>query len=664
MSTPTMSCRIILRSRDGIEAVWSVSWKLQPVIASDQPFYTADIIFQSHAVPIDFPFRQDLLRCHIEDHTGKNRIRVRVGELGHPQARNFLFDTLEATTKPFVKGGETGIKCVAPIHAGNIIRADVLRQRMQDLEYIETIVTLAQPLQHYAGGTWPPSMDLLSLLKASAGAIRLRAAVRSASDVLHQQLALLELDLHNRLPSPLCIPHLRRRTLAFLEGSELLPNTGGCATQFYTAARSLGIDVVVLGVDGHWLQGTEYSHWRKTFLPIEFGHDSAFPARIVAAIKQSREPVEALLTCFDSYHVAVSQAAHELGLPHDPPEAYKIATDKFELSAFENRRCFRATGTEHLSKLALTEDIPWPVIVKPCRGWGSELVFRADSPQQLMTRTKCISTATSHGSEFVIEPYCDGPEVDINFVLYDGELLFWEIGDENPKTADEGSDSFHELDCVSPSALPTNEQHILRDSIFKTLLKLGFRHGIFHCEARIADSTHEWRITESGSPILQLRSDSCNKSPSCFLMDCNIRPPGLNSSDIVETTWGVDYWALLATIPLREEARTRALAQPYRNGPQYFADMIFVSATFDACKQGIWNSGNVTEELKQRRPDLAKHISKALTYKTKGDRIPHPSTGTNTFVAYLNVFSRESREQVLDVATQVRREVYGGIEYE
>lgn len=130
---------------------------------------------------------------------------------------------------------------------------------------------------------------------------------------------------------------------------------------------------------------------------------------------------------------------------------------------------------------------------------------------------------------------------------------------------------------------------------------------------------------------------------------------------MVETTWGVDYWALLIAIPLREEQRVRALAQPYRQGPQYFADMIFVSAVFDSSKEGTWQSGNVTEELKARRPDLAKHISKALTYVKKGERIPHPSTGTNTFVAYLNIFSRESRDHVLDIATEVRREITDSI---
>lgn len=176
------------------------------------------------------------------------------------------------------------------------------------------------------------------------------------------------------------------------------------------------------------------------------------------------------------------------------------------------------------------------------------------------------------------------------------------------------------------------------------------------------NSTVEWRNTESGSFELVPRSVPRTETPSSFLIECNIRPPGLNSSDIVETTWGVDYWALLVAIPLRETERVRALSQPYREGPQYFGDMIFVSAVFDDSKNGIWESGEITEELVQRRPDLAKHISKALTYKTKGDRIPHPSSGTNTFVAYLNLFSRTSRAHVLDVAAEVRREISNSIE--
>ncbi|EME40076.1 hypothetical protein DOTSEDRAFT_65943 [Dothistroma septosporum NZE10] len=554
------------------------------------------------------------------------------------------------------------MKLVAPAYAGSIVLDDIVRRRLQDLECVESVTTLARPLQQYDGRQWSATTGLITLITGSAAAIRLRITAPAFPQVIEKTFSLLEHELYSRLPGRLTVPDLRRRTLAFLEGSEILPNTGGCSHQFYCAAASLGVDIVVLGTPGHWLQSPDFSHWRKEFIPIEFGHDVGFPSRIVEAIKQSSEPVEALLTCFDSYHIAVSQAASELGLPHEPTPAYQIATDKFRLSAAEGRKCFLATGIENVIKTAQSEDLPWPVIIKPCRGWGSELVFRANNAQELAAWASSINSATSHGTEFVVEPYCDGPEVDINFVMYNGEVLFWEIGDENPKSADDGSDSFHELDCVSPSALPDEEQHILRDSIVNTLQKLGFRNGIYHCEARVANSSHEWRMTQSGSPALVLRSEPRTESPSCFLMDCNVRPPGLNSSDIVETTWGVDYWTLLIAIPLREEQRVKALAQPFREGPQYFADMIFVSAEFDKSKEGIWQSGNVTEELKAKRPDLAKYISKALTYKKKGDRIPHPSTGTNTFVAYLNIFSRESRAHVLEMATEVRREIAGSIE--
>ncbi|KAK1912733.1 hypothetical protein P3342_004669 [Pyrenophora teres f. teres] len=659
-----MSCLIVLQSADGSEASWKASWTVLPVTNADQSFQSANVLFLRLSAPANFTLPQHSLRCYIED-PDRGRLELQAATLGHPHALGFLVDTLKATTRSAsstaLNAGQTAIKLVAPAHAGNITRADIVRQRMQDIEYVEAVAALAQPLQQYDRQPFSDTDDLVTLIKHSVGAIRLRANSPSPGWVL-DTLSVLESELFNRLPSRLTVPNLCRRTLAFLEGSEFLPDTGGCATQFYSAAMSLGVDVIVLGVEGHWLQGPEYSHWRKAFIPIEFGHDAAFPSRIVAAVKGSGEPVEALLTCFDSYHVAVSQAAAELGLPHEPTAAYQVATDKYRLSAIEGRKCFLAIGIEDLIQTALTKDLTWPAIVKPCCGWGSELVFRADSATQLVAWATTINPATSHGAQFVIEPYCDGPEVDINFVLYNGELLFWEIGDENPKSAEDGSDSFHELDCVSPSALPQKEQHVLRDSIVKTLLGLGFQNGIYHCEARVVDSTQEWRKNESGAPVLLPRCEPATKPPSCFLMDCNIRPPGLNSSDIVETTWGVDYWALLIAISLREEQRVRALSQPYRNGPQYFADMIFVSAAFDASKQGIWQSGNVTEELKERRPDLAKYISKALTYKKKGDRIPHLSTGTNTFVAYLNIFSRESREHVLDIATQVRKEINKSIE--
>ncbi|CRG87736.1 hypothetical protein PISL3812_04756 [Talaromyces islandicus] len=641
-----MAYKVIAKPVGGSEASWKVSWK---IVDRKESFQSADIVFEQNSAGIDFALCDAGLRVFLEA-PDRSRSELQPADLGHPKAFQFLLDTLQATAST---GHSRAIKLVTPSAKGNIIRADILPQRMQDLEYIEQTTTFAQPLQLFDGHEWTASTAFVTLFKTSAGAIRLH----DTYTIIDPALQVLESELHNRLPTPLVVPGLRRRTIVFLEGSEVLPNRGGCAARFYGAAESMGIDLVVLAVEGHWLQGSEYAHWRKAFIPIEFGFDADFPSRIVAAVRQYGEPVDGILTIFDSYQIALSIAAGELGLPTEPTSAYEVATDKYKMSAFEGRKSFVATTAE-MMKIAQTEDLPWPIIVKPCRGFASELVVKVDNIEQLAAAVdRMDSESERHGSKFVMEHYCDGPEVDINFVMYDGQILFHEIGDEDPKSAEDGSDSFHERDCCSPTELPKIEQEVLYDSITKTLTKLGFRNGLYHCEARVADSTVEWRRTESGAQELVPRSAHSSRSPSSFLIEINPRPPGCNSSDIIETTWGVDYWSVLLAIRLRDSERVHAFSQPYRKGAQYFADMLFISAVFDKSKKGIWESGEVTAELAQRRPDIARHISKHLTFMEKGDRIPHPSTGVNTFVAYLNVFSRTSRAHVLDIAAAVRREL-------
>lgn len=168
----------------------------------------------------------------------------------------------------------------------------------------------------------------------------------------------------------------------------------------------------------------------------------------------------------------------------------------------------------------------------------------------------------------------------------------------------------------------------------------------------------EWRINASGVPEMAPRKTHDGKPASSWLVEINTRPPGLDTCDIIETTWGVDYWTLLFITKLRNASdRARALSQPYRGGAQYHADKVWVLAAYDDSQKGIWQSGNVTEDLARRRPDIARHLSKHLTFAKEGDSVPHPSTGVNKFVAYLHVFSRESRAHLLDLATEARKEL-------
>ena len=87
----------------------------------------------------------------------------------------------------------------------------------------------------------------------------------------------------------------------------------------------------------------------------------------------------------------------------------------------------------------------------------------------------------------VIEPYTNGPEVDANCVLWDGKVLFCEICDDFPCAGDStgatDQDNFLETQMVYPSSLPPKELSTIEWSIHQSILRLGFRSGVFHCEA-------------------------------------------------------------------------------------------------------------------------------------------------------------------------------------
>ncbi|KAE8846541.1 hypothetical protein HRS9139_01108 [Pyrenophora teres f. teres] len=193
-------------------------------------------------------------------------------------------------------------------------------------------------------------------------------------------------------------------------------------------------------------------------LGFPFGGACSWQLYETAAVKQYKQDpgrsADGLLTAYESYHVAVATAAQQLGLSHEPLSAYEVATDKFKISLSEGRKSYTASSVDQGLHIARTEDLPWPLIIKPCRGWASELVFKVDDIEQLEQAAPRMRS-DSHGAQFVMEHYCSGPEVDINFVLYNGEVY---IGYETPKNADGGSTSFGELDYLFPSQLPEAEQ--------------------------------------------------------------------------------------------------------------------------------------------------------------------------------------------------------------
>lgn len=577
---------------------------------------------------------------------------VPLDQSSFPAAHEFLLHSLSATSGE----EETVLRLVIPRTRGQIIRSDILELRMLDCRVAKTVASFAEPLQFFSGAAiyLHSAADIPSALASSIGGILLR---NTASESLGSQLACLDEELQNRLSFPwISSQKLERKTLALVEGGRRNPEAGGNGETVFKGARALGIDMIVLDNAGHWLEDARWMSWRKAFLPMESGlqSDAVFTHRIVDTIRSWNGHLDGVVTFCDHYKEPVAEAALLLGLPTCSPSALSLATDKYRLRRFEGHEAYLASNVEEAVAIIQKHNVRFPLIMKPVTGYSSEGVTKLESLDELQGGVGAID-AGRHGARFAIEHYCEGPEVDANFVLCDGQVLFYEVSDEVPKGADSNGrgqvKTFAELGNVFPSKLPPAELSMLQDSLHQSLLRLGFRDGVYHLEARVQNSSMEYGMRDG---ILELlpRSTPARVPATAWLIEVNPRPSGMMVSVATKHTYGIDYWGLGLLFALEDRQRARQLSHPYAQGAQYWCEAVWIPAE----KGGVYDTEDACGELFARCPELKEYVAWHANYFIRGAQVPHPASGINSWVAHINVFSRVSRAHVLRIGETVRRE--------
>ncbi|KAB8264555.1 hypothetical protein BDV32DRAFT_117217 [Aspergillus pseudonomiae] len=655
------SRKVQVRSKSHKDLLLEYSWSLLDTPSTGNPWQSVDIVLR-HVFSVNANSACNSLEdAYILD-SGPNSAPQEYGPeaFGSHKAFQFFLQCLRAatTSRPRIA------KLIVPLQKGHLVRSDIIPLRLRDSQYVETAVSFAEPFQSYTGSaiTLLDASNLPELFSAATAGILLHHNVDSDSYTGFEALSLaVESDLENRLSFPWTLSEpIHRKTLVLVDANSSHPEDG---VGLYHAARVLGIDIVVLDNKGHWLEGPEYAHWREAFIPTRLTNppEEDVADRIVESVKAYGKPVDGIVTFADSFWPYIAQAAPQVGLQTASQAALRIATNKYLTSVFAGHQAYRASSLDEALDIAKKTDIPYPLIVKPCDGWSSEGVSRVDNLDALTMAVNSIDVSR-HGTAFVIEKYCDGPEVDINFVLLDGEVLFFEVCDDLPKSADINGPSigslhnFHELNSVYPSALPSQEIDLLCRSFLDTLLKLGLRNGVMHLEGRVEYSSVEY--TKQNNNIIDLSPRApTQQPPTPWLIEINPRPLGMTGSHIIESTYGIDYWGLALLIAVGDKPRVRALSQPFKHGPQYTCVMVFIPADYPIYCEGIFDSDDICADLIARRPDLAKQISRCACLVKRGQKIAHPSSGRHTFLAYFNVFSRVGRKEALDLARKVREEV-------
>ncbi|KAL1885858.1 hypothetical protein Plec18167_001354 [Paecilomyces lecythidis] len=575
-------------------------------------------------------------------------LRVTIPGQGHDaesqaNKENVVLAFLADTTRRSPQSNETLVKLIIPLNSGFIARSDFLARRMVGCPIVESVKEFCSPRQHLEV-PGPHVSEFDQVTRYVAGAVVLRSSEENRSSIVQQ----IDEELQNRIPpsyilsSPPVNDHLvivGHRHPAVMEG-------------YLVSAAALGIRITLVDSEGDFLPVERRSNVVQKCIPIDMTIDDGLVSRIVNALSAAQEKYHGIITFTDTWLIPVAEAAQALELPTTSLDTVKLCLDKHATrqlcpDAFQP---LRVKHLEELQSHLASSQFDYPLIVKPCTAWGSQGVHKATTQEELLT-VASQALKSAKGSDLLIDRYVDGPEVDANFVLQDGEILFFELVDGLPCTAEVGNQEgkpgdFLETDEIWPTSHPQQESDIIRSRLHSILLQTGFRDGVFHLEARIENSAMHYTV-QDGILDLRPRDSKPLGDPSVFLLEINQRVPGHGGSWGTALAYGLDYPAIYMLSALTEKDRVRSLSVPFTNGAQQWVDSVFINSE----KEGIYGGGDVCQGLREQRPDLAAHIHYSNCYYNNGETVTDPPARIALFV----VTSRESRQKVLELSKEIRR---------
>ncbi|KAI9034786.1 ATP-grasp fold [Aspergillus affinis] len=576
-----------------------------------------------------------------------------------PSATGTALEHLVRSVRDSTDKVEVQTKATLVPRPGFLCRSDILDLRLRDSDYVDSVVRFSTPESGFLPIPAQGHDSLLTLLLSSPGAFILKKSPMLT-------LELLEEDLNARLSFDWILPtNIRdslvvyvkppRRKIAMVGGRpafNILKGSFGHQGA-YEATKALDISMVIVDHPGHWLQDGAYSYIRDDFIAIDVTDDAGLPGRIAEVLRG--KGFDGLLTLSDEFVLPTVKAAEILGLPTEPTASYLQAHNKYAAQQLlsSNIQNLLVNGAAQLDDPPIAAQLrtfQYPLIVKPCRGGGSRGVKKVKDPSSLRQAVQTLEETGYSNYGILIETYVDGPEVDANFVLWEGGLLFCEKSDNFPCQADATdasvSDNFAETVMILPSRLDPNEIQTIKSSLHQGLLKLGFRSGVFHLEARVQNSSMRYQETDG---VVELTHTGLTTScqPEVVLIEVNARPPGLQAVFAVAYTFGVDYSALQILRALDDRERFTALAQPFANNAQYHCEIFFIPVH----RENFRVPEDFCEQVLYQLPAIAPHVTRAE--RTALREVVSPVGGTG-FIAYFLVWSRTSRKEVLEIGERIQ----------
>ena len=203
--------------------------------------------------------------------------------------------------------------------------------------------------------------------------------------------------------------------------------------------------------------------------------------------------VDAVVAADTPMLVLAATVAAAMGLPHNPVDAVRAATDKAAqrqrwAAAGVPQPSFRLVPAGDCVRQA-AEAVGFPCVVKAVSLSASQGVLRADDPAAAVEAARRIRQVLDDAERpadepLLIEEYLPGPELSIDGVLTAGDLTVTAVFDK-PGMPD--GPTFEETLLVSPSRLAAGTLAAAVRTAADAARSLGLSTGPVHAELRICD---------------------------------------------------------------------------------------------------------------------------------------------------------------------------------
>jgi carnosine synthase len=444
-----------------------------------------------------------------------------------------------------------------------------------------------------------------------------------------------------------------------LRGKRIAFVTSGYAGKrfIYEKAKKLGIISTIIDSPQSWAKSLVDEGVIDTFIGVDFGQPTEqVVADILIQIRLLQIELDGVCTFAELSLPISAKLAACLELPGNDPEVVSLTRDKHRVrkivagAGLNEIRSYPVKTEEDLE--AAAAHVGFPAVLKPVSGADSLGVKRVDSVEELrvafcqmydvmnglvvssgaLMRTPqgTITLASENAGRFIqldlsMEEYLDGPEVDVDIVLFKGECYFGAVVDNGPTK----EPYFAETWNLCPSLLSAEQQKELVDEALATVKALGFTDGVFHVEEK---------YTKRGPRIIEV----------------NARMGGGPIRLQHKYVFGVDLVTeqLLSCIGEAPSVNKSIPAQPEVDNKCY------VSSTPNAVKSGTIKSMSFLDQLRERTDLLG-----LWEYVSPGTVVVGPEEGQPSWLCEVALVGSEGSQSLLNEMTVLVDSLLNKVEY-